>query len=163
MITLTGLVSISALLFLMSNPLAAKSNWDCTTFAEVVKEGGTMFTLASCISAKGYSGKVKWRLTNHTNQTIYGVSIANKVYTLADKKIVKRSGESLSSKIAPGETKSTMSDAVNSNENYASWSDKNKNPVVKITLEQPMIKFAFEKREKKHGWGDGGSVVLRQR
>ena len=151
----------SMMLLFASSTAFAKSNWDCTPFAEVVKEGSTLFTLASCISAKGYSGKVKWRLTNHTNMTIYGVSIADKVYTLADNRVVKRSGESLSSKIAPGETKSTMSDAVNSAENYGNWSDKNKNPVVKITLEQPMIKFAFEKRGKTHGWADGGSVVMR--
>lgn len=151
----------SMVLLFASSTAFAKSNWDCTPFAEVVKEGSTLFTLASCITAKGYSGKVKWRLTNHSNMTIYGVSIADKVYTLADKKVVKRSGESLSSKIAPGETKSTMSDAVNSSENYGNWSDKNDNPVVRITLEQPMIKFATEKKGKKYGWDRAGEVVTK--
>ncbi len=139
--------------FFTSTAAVAATPWDCTKFAEVTNSGGALLSLDACISPKGYNGRIKWGLTNHTNAMIYSVSIADKVYTLSSGRVVKRSGETLSSKIAPGETKFTMSDAVNTAEkNY-----KN-NPVIKISLKQPMIKFATEKRGKRTGWESLGVI-----
>jgi hypothetical protein len=134
-----------------------QNKWVYTTYAEVTNKTGTLFTLEYGVMKK-YNGYVKWKITNHTQMTVYDVGIANKEYTLSNGKIVKRSGESLTSTLKPGASKTNISDAVNSSENYGAWSDKNDNPVKSIRLKIPMIRFAAEKNGKRYAWSEAGTV-----
>ena len=144
----------------ISTLASAQSTWTYTEFAKVTNSSGTLFTLEYGIKSSGYNGRVKWRITNHTNTPVYAVSIAGKEYTLSNGKKVSRSGESITSTLGPGESKTTYSDPVNADENYGNWSDKNNNPVIRISLKTPMIRFATEKNGKKYGWDSAGIVKM---
>lgn len=139
---------------------SAQSSWTYTEFAKVVNGSGTLFKLEYGIKKNGYNGYVKWRITNLSNQPVYNVSIADKNYKLSSGAIVKRSGENITSVLQPGESKTTMADAVNSDENHGSWSDKNDNPVTYLEVATPMIRFAFERYGNKVGWNTVGSVRM---
>lgn len=148
------LVSTCIFLFEPDNP------WEYKTYAEVTNKTGVLFTLEYGMKKK-YNGYVKWRITNHTQMTVYDVSIANKEYTLANGKKVSRAAESLTSVLKPNDPKTTMADAVNSDENYGNWSDKNNNPVTSVLLKTPMIRFAAEKNGQKYDWSMAGTVKLK--
>lgn len=139
----------------------SQSNWNYTEFAYVSNQSGKLFSLEYGIHKNGYNGRVKWRITNQSNQTVYDVGISDKSYTLANGKVVKRLGERITSSLAPGQSKETMSDAVNSSENYGNWSDKNDNPVRYLQLATPMIKFAMEKNGTRIGWDQVGTVKMK--
>ena len=113
------------------------------------------------IRSSGYDGYVKWRITNHTNITVYDVSIASKKYTLSNGKEVSRSMESITSTLGPGESKTTMYDAVNAADYGGSVTKTNPTTLSRLSLEQPMIKFAAEKNGKKHGWESAGTVIMK--
>jgi hypothetical protein len=87
-------------------------------------------------------------------------SINKKYYLLSDKKNISKLSESMPSILRPGENKSNIADAVNTNENYGTWSDKNDNPVIGIKIDKPEIQFALEDNGKKYGWGEFGKVHI---
>ena len=136
----------------------AQSTWNYIEFAEVRNSSGTLFTLEYGIKSSGYNGYVKWRITNHNNTTVYNVSIADKEYTLSNGKKVSRSGGSITSTLGPGESKTTMSDAVNSDEHGGFGAKPNPATLTRLSLEQPMVKFAAEKYGTKYGWDSAGTV-----
>ncbi|TDY13831.1 hypothetical protein [Meridianimaribacter flavus] len=139
----------------------AQSNWTFTKYAEVTNKTGTFFTLEYGILSTGYNGRIKWRITNHTQMPVYDVGIANKTYTLSNGEIVSKPGETFSRMLGPGESKESLSDAVNPMENYTkNWVTKNDNPIVKIHLDSPMIKFAAEKNGERYSWEKAGAVTL---
>lgn len=111
--------------------------------------------------SEGYNGRIKWRLTNNTNATLYDLSISDKEYTLASGETVSCLGERITSTLAPGESKTTQSDAVNTTENYGAWSDKNDNSVVRIKLVTLMITFSLEKYGNRMSWNELGAVKLK--
>ncbi|MFK5985330.1 MAG: hypothetical protein QM479_07880, partial [Pseudomonadota bacterium] len=133
-------MQLKLLFIFFINSSAFAASYPCTLFDEVKNSTGVLFTLDVCISS-AYNGRVKWKFTNHTQSTVYNVSIANKIYTLSDSKVVNRSGETIKSKVLSGESTFTITDAVNTDENYGNWSDKNDNPVVSVSLGNPSIKF----------------------
>lgn len=141
------------LIFLLffTKGLNAQKNWDYTVYKTITNGGVKLFTLEYGINPKGYNGYVKWRLTNHTNKTIYDVSINDKTYTLSDGRVATQSGESMANTIGPGGFGTTMPDPVNSSE-YALNSDKNfENPVKSLSVEYPEIKFK-DKDGNEYSW-----------
>lgn len=148
------------MMFYVSIVSFAQSTWTYTEYAVVENAGGALFTLEYGIKTKGYNGYVSWRITNHTDKPVYHVKIADKEYILSNGNKRIMSGEKITVTLGPGESKTTWpSEPVNSSE-YTKQGFSN--PVVNISLKQPMITFQLEKEgEKRYGWDLKGTVKMK--
>ena len=156
----TALAFLATLACLIS-PLAlsAQSDWDFQEFAKVTKNKEVLFTLEWGTLKDGYNGYVKWRLTNHTAQTIYDIAFEDKVYTLSDGRTTKEWGQRVAGSLAPGASVVKM-DNVNASENTGGLTRRNSNPVKKVEIKEPMLKFAVEKGGERHGWELAGTLEM---
>ena len=140
---------------------AQSDTWTYKEFARITKNGGTLFVLEVGMKSAGYDGYVRWRFTNKGNKTLYNIIISDKTYTLANGKTVDRSGEQVTLKLEPMDSKATEPDAVNSEENTGAYSDKNSNPAKRASFKGSIITFATEKDGTAKGWESYGTLEMR--
>jgi len=147
------MILVFFLVFSMLNFAGAQTIWNYTEYKTIYKDGVKQFTLEYGVNQNGYDGKVKWRLTNYTNTIYYNVSINDKRYTLSNSQTREASSETFfyGTTFGPGQLLTTT-DAVNSNENYGNWSDKNDNPVTGVKVGYPEIELALEKNGATYPW-----------
>ncbi len=148
----------TALFFAFTLSVQAQTSWNYTTYAELKNSSGTLFTIEYGIHPSGYNGRVVWKITNHTNTTLYNVRIARGEYTLSDGRRVERTTGNIG-RMDPGQSKTSSQISINTGENYGAWSDQNDNPVIRISLDTPMVLFSTERSGPVHDWGTYGTVV----
>lgn len=157
---ITKYIIILSLFFIHSIKVGAqeKSNWDYKKYAEILdKNGNDIFVLEYGISKKGYSGSIKWRISNNTSATIYEFRLGKRTYTLLDGKQKTSSAESPFTGIKPGEKKTMVSDAINPSEGKG-WSNLVDNYVVNIEFQESALSFTIEKGKEKKDWVDFGKL-----
>lgn len=157
---LAAAMSVACIVLLGICPAAhaQSSTIKYTEFARIEKNNGTLFLL-ECGVRSPYDGYVRWRFTNKSNITVYDLTLNDKTYTLNNDKTVNRSGEQIASKVEPMDSKTSNADAVNSEENTGSFSDKNSNRVKEFSINGPIIKFAKERGGDKFSWEKFGTLV----
>ena len=138
----------------------AQSGYTFVKYAAISNGSGELFVLEYGYKSSGYNGYIKWRLTNNSNTTVYNISIADKVYTMTDGRSIGRSGETISSRLSPGESKSTYSDAVNSDEHGGFGAVSNPASISQLRVERPMIRFSLQRNGSTQDWADFGRLIV---
>jgi hypothetical protein len=99
------------LLAAFGTTLASQAGWGEWQVYERVTLNGELFLTIECrtSSAKGWHPKADWRVTNHSDRTLYNASIGHREYTLDDGTVEKRGPEG-SHTIKPGALDNYMED-----------------------------------------------------
>jgi hypothetical protein len=144
--------------FLLSSTAFCQDTYSYKTYSTVIKNDAIIYKLEYGVNSHGYNGQVRWRFTNYSDITLYDVMINDKKYTLSSGETKGRSGEMMTSTLGPGKSvSSVVNDYVNSGENYGTYSDKNDNQVVDVSVKEPVIRFKIDKKGKSISWEPNGA------
>ena len=147
------------LFLLLFTSLNAQSGYTFVKYAAISNGSGELFVLEYGYKSSGYNGYIKWRLTNNSTQTVYNVSIGDKVYTMTDGSTISRSGESIANSLSPVSSKTTMSDAVNSDEHGGFGAVNNPAMISQLRVNRPIIRFSLQRNTSSQDWSNYGSVI----
>jgi hypothetical protein len=143
--------------FLLSISSFCQTTYSFKLYSTVIRNDAIIYKLEYGVNSKGYDGQVKWRFTNNSDITLYDIMINDKKYTLTSGETKGRLAEMITSVLGPGKSvSSVVNDYVNSAENYGTYSDKNDNPVVDVSVKEPVIRFKTDKKGKSISWEQYG-------
>ena len=148
-------------IFAIQNETKAQGgSWEFYEYANVKNDLGVLMKLEYGIREKGYDGRIRWRITNMTENELYDVTIGKQQYTFGRDFNMTKKARRITKKIKANDSKSTKQIDLNSIENTGQFQDKNNNPFYLITIEEPVIAFKLSKDGALMNWAEWGTVTM---